>query len=100
MLFQSKAFFHHPSGNLQTSFFIAFKLCIQFDQAGSPEWMSFLPFNLTKKMNLIQKPSVQIPKAYNQHGLAKNAKNYLVIKHSNTANCIAYILILRLSIRS
>ena len=39
--------------------------------------MSSLPSDLMRKSALIQKPSGQIPKAFNQHGLAEKGKNYV-----------------------
>ena len=42
----------------------------KIDQADFTDWMSFLTSNLIwKESVLIQKPSAQIPKAFQQHGL-------------------------------
>ena len=35
------------------------------------EWMSFLSSNLMDEINLIQKPSFQVPKAFYQRGNAE-----------------------------
>ena len=53
---------------------------MQIAQATFIDWITFLPSKLRQEIRniiLIQKPSVQIPKAFDQHGIAGRTKNYL-----------------------
>ena len=55
--------------------------------------IGYLSHHLTsqRKSSPIQKPSAQIPKAFNQHGIAAKAKKVFRYKCFNIANYIAYL---------